>query len=237
MIDIHTHVLPGIDDGSRDLEETTELLTEEKAHGVTTVVATPHFYAQKTSVSAFLDKREAAWEKTRTWIETQEGMPKILKAAEVYFFPGMGRASALPSLTIEGTDVLLLEMPFAQWTGSVYEEVKDIIEKQKMTVLLAHLERFYQYQKDKSILNAVLDLPVCLQINAGSLLEWGSRRLDKKILQTGLPVVLGSDCHNMRHRRPNLPEGREMIRKKWGADVLARMDRNAEKLLSGEPLG
>ena len=233
MIDIHTHVLPGIDDGSSDLKETGLLLTEEKKQGVTTVVATPHFYAQRTSVAAFLEKREAAWERTCEWADSQDGMPKILKAAEVYYFPGMGKASALPDLTIEGTNVLLLEMPFAQWTRSVYQEVKEIIEKQKLTVLLAHLERFYEYQKDKSILEAVLDLPVYVQINAGSLLEWGKRRLDKKILDTGLPVVLGSDCHNMRHRKPNLAEGREMIRKKWGTQVLDLMDAAAGNLLSG----
>ena len=232
MADFHTHIIPGIDDGSRDLDETGQLLMQERQHGVTTVVATPHFYAQKTSVSTFLERREAAYEKTMDWIAGQEGMPKLLKAAEVYFFPGMGKASALPQLTIEGTNVLLLEMPFAQWTDSVYREVREIIEKQKLTVLLAHLERFFQYQKDKSILEEVLDLPVYVQINAGSLLEWGSRRLDGKIIKSGLPVVLGSDCHNMRHRKPNLEEGRAVIRKKWGEEVLAAMDRNAQALLS-----
>ena len=236
MIDIHTHVLPGIDDGSSDLNETALLLTEEKRQGVTTVVATPHFYAQKTSVASFLQKREAAWEQTCAWAQQQEGIPRILKAAEVYYFPGMGKAAALPQLTIEGTSVLLLEMPFAQWTKSVYQEVKEIIEKQKLTVLLAHLERFYEYQKDRSVLEAVLDLPVYVQINAGSLLDWGKRRLDKKILDTGLPVVLGSDCHNMRHRKPNLTEGREMIRRKWGDRILEQMDAAAQELL-GEQTG
>ena len=60
MIDFHTHILPGIDDGSRNIDMTVAMLSEEVSQGVTAVVATPHFYANRTSVAAFLERREKA---------------------------------------------------------------------------------------------------------------------------------------------------------------------------------
>ena len=231
LIDFHTHILPGIDDGSRNPEETGSMLREELRQGVGTIVATPHFYAQHSSISDFLKKREEAFEKTISLMQDWETVPKILKAAEVYYFPGMGRAEQLPSLALEGSNLLLVEMPFAQWTSGVYREVRDIIEKQRLSVLLVHMERYIPYQKDKSIMEDVLDLPVYLQINAGSLLNWKTRHIDKKVLKLGLPVVLGSDCHNMVHRPPNLQQGREMLTRKMGAALVQEMEETAERLL------
>ena len=131
------------------------LIAEEGRQGVSTIVATPHFYAQEMSVKGFLERREEAFRRVMERLGGEEpsgrapaslqtqadpnrapsslqtkGHPRILKGAEVYFFPGMGAAEALPSLTMEGTNVLLLEMPFAQWTGTIYEEVRRIIKEQ-----------------------------------------------------------------------------------------------------------
>ena len=58
MIDFHTHILPGIDDGSRDIRMTEQMLEKEAAMGVTHIYATPHFYAHRANVTRFLEKRE-----------------------------------------------------------------------------------------------------------------------------------------------------------------------------------
>ena len=233
MIDFHTHILPGIDDGSHDVDETVQMLCEEHAQGVSKIIATPHFYAQHSSIFHFLEKREAAYERMTERIRelNLDWTLPVLKAAEVYYFPGMGRAEQLPALALENSDLLFLEMPFAQWTSEVYREVTDIIERRHLTPVLVHLERFYPYQKDASVLEDILDLPVYIQINTGSMLEWRSRRIDKKILKLGLPVILGSDCHNMGRRPPNLKQGREMIARKLGEELLQEIDRTSERLL------
>ena len=102
--------------------------------------------------------------------------------------------------------------------------------KNQFTVVRIHKDKF------KSIecwfkTEDVLDLPVYLQINAGSLLNWKTRHIDKKVLKQGLPVVLGSDCHNMVHRPPNLQQGREMLTRKMGAALVQEMEETAERLL------
>jgi tyrosine-protein phosphatase YwqE len=80
-------------------------------------------------------------------------------------------------------------------------------------------------------MDEILRLPVWVQVNGGCLLDWKRRRIFKRILDTGKPVVLGSDCHNMRVRLPNLHEARGVISKKFSAALLDQMDQNAEILL------
>lgn len=230
-IDFHSHILPGIDDGSRDLSCTEELLLEEIRQGVGTVCATPHFYASHVSVHDFLLRRNAAFEKTRQMcLERGINLP-ILLGAEVHFFPGMGEADKLRQLTLQGSDILLLEMPFDQWTEAVYREVEKVVRKQRLTVMLAHLERYFPFQRKKDAWERVLDLPVIVQLNAECVEDRKKFRFAQRVLDADFPVVLGSDCHNMGRRAPNLEMGRAAFEKKLGPSVLSRIDSLSEELL------
>ena len=234
LIDFHTHVLPGIDDGSRDLTETGKLLFEESQQNVDCVVATPHFYADRFSVEKFLERRSQALQSVLADTEITQRRPSLCIGAEVYFFPGMGRAEKLRFLCIEGTDVILIEMPFVQWTDSVLREITDVIQKQKLRVVLAHVERYPQFQKDQRIWRQVMDLPLTIQVNGGSFIKDRRRRkMCLRILQEHDRFLLGSDCHNMSSRVPNLAQARAVIGKKLGEGALAAADRTAEELLSG----
>ncbi len=203
---------------------------------VDTVIATPHFYADETSFDGFLNRREKAYKETMTLYEEGSSLPKILKGAEVYFFSGMGKAERLSELTVEGTDLLLLEMPFTQWTRSVYDEVRRIVEERHLQVVLAHLERFYPLQKDMTWLNAVLDLPVYVQMNTGCFDSWSGRRLAKKIVKLNKPTVLGSDCHSL-HRRPvDIQKGLAIAEKKLGQDTVRKIQDTSYALLKKHAL-
>ena len=241
MIDFHTHVLPGIDDGSRNIGMTEAMLREESAQGTGIVVATPHFYANSMSVQKFLDKRQAAFEETERLRETlpEGSLPQLMTGAEVYYFEGMGDAEMLPRLTIEGTDTILVEMPFAQWTKEVCRDIEHIIRKQRLRVVLAHVERYDEFQKDRSAWDEVFSLPLIPQINTGSFIKkkTGLFRTDKKrkfamqFLKTHPDMILGSDCHNMEGRRPNLKAGREEIAAAFGDEALERIDRTTREVL------
>ena len=251
MIDFHTHILPGIDDGSQDMDETRLLLGQEAQQGVSQVLATPHFYAGRDTAEHFFHKRERALAAVReafagqtvpdgqmtgksqvpdkrTAAETR--VPEIRAAAEVYYFPHMGDADILPRLCMEGSSLLLVEMPFVQWTKAVYQDVEKIIEKQKLTVVLAHVERYYGFQKDRGVWDAIFDLPLYAQINAGSLLRMRTRGFGLKFLKAGHAALLGSDCHNPEYRPVNLEAGREVVRKKLGEGTLKEIDRLGEEL-------
>ena len=95
MIDFHTHILPGIDDGSRDIRMTEQMLEKEAAMGVTHVYATPHFYAHRANVNRFLERRQRSYAQVQELLERRSDLPKVTVGAEVYYFEGMGKAGGI----------------------------------------------------------------------------------------------------------------------------------------------
>ena len=107
-------------------------------------------------------------------------------------------------------------------------------------VVLVHPERFCFSKSNLHQLERLAQLPIGLQVNAGALLRWGTRRLALDLLQLAPVPLLGSDCHNLtsrppnlkESRPPNLKEGRKVIMQKLGEAFLTRMDQNAQRLTS-----
>lgn len=237
MIDFHTHIMPGIDDGSIDIDMTESMLEAELSQGVSHIYATPHFYADRASVEKFLERRACALAETERLTASRHDLPRITAGAEVLFFTGMGRAEQLSQLCIAGTDLLLLEMPFGQWTPDMVREVREVMDRQALRIILAHVERYEQFQRDMSAYDEILSMPLTVQINAGSFIApglRGRRRLNLALSLMDLhdECIIGSDCHNMTDRRPNLREARAVIERRAGADRLARLDEYTERLLS-----
>lgn len=229
IIDMHCHILPGVDDGARDVETSLAMLEASRAQGVQYMVATPHFYATRDRVDTFLDRRREAWETLKSRMGAD--YPGIVLGAEVAFFRGISRAERLEALKIEGTDCLLLEMPFRPWSEDDVDEVSEILEKRGYTIILAHIERYLAMRGNADYIGNLLELPVLAQINAESLLDWRQRGKLIKMVRNGQVQLLGSDCHGIHHRPPNLGEGREILRRKTGTEYLDRIDWRSEELL------
>ena len=235
ICDFHSHILPGIDDGSRDLHISMQMLEQIRAQKIDIMVATPHFYASRDRIDEFLNRREAARDAFFDEIrrEGRSDTPRIRMGSEVAFFDGMSRAERLPELAIEGTNLLLLEMPFAPWTQRNIEEVSYLIRERDLRILIAHLERFMWMQGNRPYMQALLELPVYVQLNAEALLQWRHRRTYLRMLEDGTAHVLGSDCHSAHHRAPNLQEARKIIEKKRGRELLEKIDQRGYDLLFG----
>lgn len=239
MVDFHVHVLPGIDDGSRDIEMTEKMLDIEAQQGVSHIFATPHFYAHRRSVSQFLERREHALDNVRDLLAGRPDLPGITPGAEAYYFRGIGKAEQLPELCIEGTDLLLLEMPFDQWHMDAYKDITEIIRHRGLHVILAHVERYWALQKNKDIWDAVMELPLTIQMNSSSFITSltsgmharQNARFCLRTLEDNDNCIIGTDAHNLTDRAPNLAEARKVIEKKLGRERLAELDRYTEKLL------
>lgn len=228
-IDFHSHILPGIDDGSKNMDMSLEMLKLASEQGMDVMVATPHFYASRHSIEEFLERRRRAYERIREHLT--EDLPKLRLGAEVAFFPGISKAEKISSLTVEGTDVLLLEMPFSPWTDAEMREVKDLAGSGRFHLMLAHLERYMAIPENRRKIEELQKLPLYIQINAGSFLEWKKRRILAKMIDMSRKYVLGSDCHGVSLRSPNLAEGRAMLEKKFGAEFLKKIDEAGSSLL------
>ena len=231
MIDFHTHILPGIDDGSSHVEESAAMLTALREQGADTVFLTPHFYPQESCLTDFLEKRAEAMEKLKPILT--EDMPTCRLGAEVYYYPGISRMQELPQLELEGTKLLLLEMPMRAWTDSMLQELVDMSCYGGMTLVMAHIERFLPMQRS-GVLELLLQRGVRMQVNVSYFLGSLTRRKALKMLRNGQIHMLGTDCHNLTDRKPRLGEAMAVIEKKLGGEFLSGFDAMNRSLLGQE---
>lgn len=201
MIDFHTHILPGVDDGSKSVAESLGMLREESKQGIQKLVLTPHFYAHENSPEQFLARRNDAWEQLSPVLNAR--MPKIYLGAEVQYFEGICQVEELPRLCVEGSDLLLLEMPFSKWSDRIIQDVLTLNDREDIQIVLAHIDRYLSMQS-KETWQILLENGVLMQVNASFFLHWKTKHKAMKMLKKGQIHLLGSDCHNMTHRPPNL---------------------------------
>ncbi len=237
LIDFHTHILPKIDDGSGSSDESVKMLGEEIFQGVDRVVLTPHFYAEKDD-SSYFDRRSGSFDRLMKVIAgTPAEDMEFRLGAEVCYFPDMREATVLDKLCMADpkkggtTNIMLVEMPFTQWDASVVRDIQALIEKRKYRVIIAHVERYSRFQKDKSFWNDIFDLPVIAQFNAEAFCGgFFDRKRNLSLLDSMDHVILGSDCHNTKNRRPNMSEGRDKILQYRGRDTLVEIDSLADEI-------
>ena len=231
VIDFHTHVLPKMDDGSKSVEMSLEMLRTMRQQGIDTVVATPHYYARHEDIDRFLERRAYALQQLTEALDAD--CPQLVTGAEVAFYFGIEQERDLDKLCIAGSRTLLLEMPFAAWGDYELNAVSSLCLDRSFDVVLAHFERFVPFQKGSDMAERILALPVYVQINAETLLPLLSRGRWLKMFEQGRAHLLGSDAHNLTDRAPNLGKAREIIAKKTGQDVLERIDRCGSELILG----
>lgn len=191
-IDFHAHILPEMDHGCRNMDMCQEQLNMAAKQQIEVVVATSHFYPHTETVESFLTRREKAFEKLTA--ERVEQMPKVLLGAEVLICSGMDKMERLQELCVEGTNVLLFEMPFADmWEQDLIDTVARLKNECKLQVVLAHAERYRLSEVEK-----LLTMGVLVQLNTASLASF--RELTRhvrarKLLKRSCVVALGSDIH------------------------------------------
>lgn len=220
VVDFHSHILPRVDDGSRSVEESLEMLRMEAAQGIRKVIATPHFYAHGDTPERFLKRRNAAWETLREAAAAEPDLPEIILGAEVYYFPGMSESDALEQLVIGNSRFLLLEMPLAPWTPSMYREMEAIWAKRGITPIIAHIDRYIRPLNTHGIPKKLEELPVLVQANAEFFQNRGTARMALRMLKEDRIHLLGSDCHDLASRKPDLGDALSLIEKRLGAQVL-----------------
>lgn len=213
IIDVHTHILPGMDDGSKTPEESLAMLQEEVRQNVAHVVFTPHFYAHQNSPAEFLVRREEAWQRLKPLLTP--GLPELFFGAEVQYFEGICMVPDLDSLRIQGTNYLLLEMPFQSWSSRAVQDALELNARPDFQVILAHIERYFKFAP-KDAWEIFRENGLMTQCNASFFIDWRTRRKAMSMLKHGEIDLLGSDCHNLTSRAPNMAKAYPFIRKCLG---------------------
>lgn len=229
MTDLHTHILPEMDDGARNPEESISMLRLERAQGVDAVVLTPHFYGTKERAEEFLCRRDASMQRLTDALaklseEERSQLPELILGAEVAWNSSLADCERLPQLCMGKTRNILLELPMVSWNTQMFNQIYDFIGQTGLTPVIAHLERYVRIQPPKQIAE-IFELGVPVQISA-SILKWPVlRRKVLRLLNERRVHILASDCHNCTDRAPNLGDGMQLVRRKlgdWLADELGR---------------
>lgn len=224
-----------MDDGSSCVEESIAMLEMAAAQEIRTVIATPHFYAQYDNPADFLTKRAQAENCLRQAMEGITELPQVLVGAEVYYFPGISEAEVLQKLTIDGKRGILVEMPRAPWTREMYRELEGIYVKQGLVPIVAHLDRYIRPFHTYGIPETLAKLPVMVQANASFFSGLSTGHMAMKLLREDKIHLLGSDCHNLRERAPNLGDAVQRIRRCCGSAAMERVKGYQETVLQNSP--
>lgn len=223
LCDMHSHILPGMDDGSRDPAMSVNMLRTAAGQGVEHILATPHYYPVE-SVKDFLQRRARAAEALQSAMAAGEQLPRVYLAAEVAYRPGIGYEEDLRSLCIGRSEFMLLELPFSPWGPEVLRDIRNMTCAKGITPILAHLERYLHIQK-KKVLQEVLRQGVLVQLNAEAVLQRKTRSGALRLLKSGAAQLLGSDCHDLTSRPPNLGSAVRQLQQVRGmAEALDRIE-------------
>lgn len=200
LTDYHCHLLPGLDDGAKDMEMSMQILEMLKAQGVERIVATPHFYAHKEkSVADFIRKRQEAFNSIK---EVKISAPEIILGAEVAVEHGVSEIEDIDKLRIEGTDYILLELPYRAYADWMTEEIYNIACEYKLTPVIAHVHRYLEYYS-KSEMDNLLETDAVFQVNNEAFGNRKEKKIVKTMIKNNYRLVFGSDTHNMSNRKPN----------------------------------
>ncbi len=220
MIDWHSHILPGMDDGSRTVETSLSMMEMEIKDGIKTVIATPHFYANDETVESFLQRRRNCLDELKKHLP--KDAPEIKLGAEVKYFNGISRMENLKDLRIEGSQLLLLEMPVNRFTEYMIRELIELSNKSGIKLVLAHIERYWSFQSF-DVWERLFENGVLAQSNASFFKSFVTRRKAISLLKEGKIHFVGSDCHNLTDRPPEVGKAYDYIAKKLGDYYISQM--------------
>lgn len=235
MIDLHTHILCGVDDGAVTAGESLKLLRMERNQGVTAVALTPHFYWDRESPQTFLEKRATAFDRLQDRLQDldsaeRDSLPELFLGAEVAWSSHMAAWDHLEQLCIQGTKNMLLELPFAPWHENLSRQIRDFMNQTGIMPILVHLERYFPLQKKRQ-LREIISLGLPIQISSTPFLHQTTRRTVMNALKDGWAHMVCTDCHDPAERKPDLKEAMEVIRKKFGDDMVQKLQRHSLTML------
>lgn len=233
MLDLHTHILPGIDDGAADISVALDMAAALAAGGVEIAAATPHFDARPD-----WEALQQAVVDLQTKVD-QKGIPlQLVSGAELYIDPQTAMLPSIPTYGNQGRYVLV-EFPMREIPGYARDAVFKL-QVRGLTPIIAHPERYADVLHDPNCLREWIDLGCLIQINSGSLLGlFGSRVKETAgILVTHDMVhLMASDGHSTGNRGMTMREGADALRAIVSTEVIRELTETTPKrILEGEPV-
>lgn len=232
MVDFHSHILPNVDDGSGSISESLSMLRQSFLQGVDKIVCTSHFYADEEYPKSFLNRRNDAFQKLNDAIfMSPEVYPEIILGAEVLYFPGISEAEEVAELKIGSSACILIEPPMLPWSDAMLNEIYQLGKNFECKPVIAHVDRYMGYLKDENLIKRVLERDMLVQVNGDYFLNPKTVNTAIRHLKNDDIHLIGSDCHDLYNRAPNLGLVRKIVKTHGAMENFEKLHRNAADLL------
>lgn len=234
VIDIHSHILPGIDDGAKSMQETIEMIDLAVEEGIKAVIATPHYHVgMETETWA---KYQRVYEEVLQYIKSNEIPLQLYQGNEIYY------SESIPELlqegkvrTMCGSRYVLVEfLPNTEY--SVMERAVSMLLYARYWPIIAHAERYIALHK-LSRVEELIRMGAYIQVNTNTIAGkegWMLKYYCHQLLRNHLVHVIGTDAHSNRRRRPQMKECLACLDKKYGRAYRKRIsEENPQRILEG----
>ena len=238
FVDIHCHILPGVDDGSQTPEETKAMLQKAWDEGIQIMVATPHYHKQRGKNDIELIKKQLLL--TRKLAKEVHPQMQICLGMEIYY------GEDVPELLKEGRVVSIRKSRYilVEFSpGDEFQYILNAVRKLQMsghTVISAHIERYNCLRKDISNVEYLREMGAYLQVNTGSITGSYGRSVKKflrEVLKAHLVQLVGTDAHGSERRTPKMQEAYKEVVKRCGEEYADQIfGQNAKKVLRNEEI-
>jgi len=226
LCDIHSHILPAVDDGAQNIKESLALISSMKEQGITSVIATPHFYANSCPNPA-LHKKEMEGALC-TLLAHDPAITEIYLGHEVHYFKGISRSTEISQLKMGDSDYLLLELPYDLASLSVVDEIGDLALNIGVTPILAHIERYAFSPVFPALLNIIESEYAIAHINCDSLLtDKKSVKFALSLIKNGYISFLASDAHSVDRRPVRMSQSLNVVKEKLGEAAAIKLRENS----------
>lgn len=210
FIDFHTHILPKMDDGPKDVVESISMLKEAKNKGIDHIIFTPHFYPDYEYPDVFLNRRAESFLCLKKSLENLDEVPTFSLGTEVAYFKGIGTSSSIKDLSIENSNFVLIEMPyFTKWDDELISDLLNLKHRQGLDIVLAHVNRFIK-NGFKKYSEELRNNGVLFQWNGEAFLQ-ENKKESLKYFEKGYVDILGSDTHSLKARPQNLDQTKSIL--------------------------
>lgn len=231
MVDLHTHLLPAVDDGAKDVQESLDMLAESYRQGVRLCAATPHCVVHSQQhLERFLERREASFRALARALPAT-GCPEVILGAEVFMDNDLSAYQGIQRLCLGDTRYMLVEFPVAARNPRLSEWLYTLT-LQDIVPVVAHLDRYPDWE---SLAAEFSGLNLRCQINASRLLSLSGRRLFKRLVRQMGDVIIASDMHNTTTRPCDMRRAWGWAQRKYPEDADRWFRANAEALLREKP--
>lgn len=235
MVDIHTHILPGLDDGADSWETAVKMARLAENSGVNHVVTSSHgnYYGYT------LGEYKEAFGRLQRILKERQISVTLYPGMEIFLDDDVPDLLAKKQLlSLNGTNYLLVEFPFEESVGNVCRRI-GTLQKMQYRVILAHPERYLFIQKDLELAYYLAEQGCVLQVNLGSLTgDFGRqcRKMAIQMLDDSLVRVLATDAHDTRYRTNDVREGLKFLKKHYPSrDIRLWLSENPSRIIKGLP--